>query len=97
MKDVIKHAAESSKHFIDVGKHLAEAAASSPSTAWFVLPIVWLQAWWYEWASALTDALTSFLGLVLLVVLIRFHLHKTNNLIQQTKKMKKDNKSEEDE
>ena len=97
MKDAIKHVVESSKNFLDIGKHLAETAASSPSTAWFMLPLVYFQAWWYEWASALTDALTSFLGLVLLIVLIRFHLHKTSNLIQQTNKMKKDAECETDD
>lgn len=77
---------EEIKHGIAVVKHAAESISHSPSTAWFMIPLAYLQAWWVQWGSEVTDALTSFLGLVLLIVLIRFHLHKTNQIIKQNRR-----------
>lgn len=87
MKEEVKQIAEGVKH-------VAEGVAHSPTAGWGVVFITWVQAWWIDWGSVLTDAITSFLGIVLAIILIRYHLHKTANLIEQTKKMRKE--SEED-
>lgn len=83
MKEEIKQVAEGVKNALEVVAH-------SPTAGWGVVFVTWLQAWWIDWGSVLTDAATSFLGIVLAITLIRYHLHKTANLIEQTKKIRKE-------
>tara|TARA_R100000951_G_scaffold116001_1_gene126077 strand:- start:74 stop:337 length:264 start_codon:yes stop_codon:yes gene_type:complete len=79
MREEIKHAVIAVKHGVEVASH-------NPNTAWWVVCITWLQTWWIDFGSELTDAITSGLSIVLLIVLIRMHLHKTSQLIKENKK-----------
>ena len=82
---------EGTKQTLEAAKHAADAALQNPSLAWAVIPITWIQTWWIDWGSSLMDALTSFLGVVMLLILIRLHLYKTKNIIEENKKLKREN------
>ena len=82
---------EGTKQTVEAVKHAADAALQNPNLAWAVIPITWIQTWWIEWGSNLMDALTSFLGVIMLLILIRLHLYKTKNIIEENKKLKREN------
>jgi NhaP-type Na+/H+ or K+/H+ antiporter len=86
---------EELKHLATTVKHGAEVAMQSPITAWWVAFATYLQTEWLDWGSALADFVTSALGVVLVIVLIRLHLHKTAELIRQSKQADSDSKSDE--
>ncbi|MCP3700372.1 MAG: hypothetical protein GY920_17920 [Aliivibrio sp.] len=64
-------------------RQIGEAIASHPKTAYMVIMLTNISAWWVEWVDPLVDAVTSVLGVVLVSVLIRYHW-------QNTKKLKKE-------
>ena len=64
-------------------RQIGEAIASHPKTAYAVIMLTNISAWWVEWVDPLVDAVTSVLGVVLVSVLIRYHW-------QNTKKLKKE-------
>ncbi len=66
-------------------KQIIETIASNPKTSYFAVFITTLETWWIEWGNPLVDAAASILGLVLLIVLIRYHLQNTKKLIKENK------------
>ena len=82
---------EGTSQTLEAAKQAADAALQNPNLAWAVIPITWIQTWWIDWGSSLMDALTSFLGALMLIILIRLHLHKTRNIIEENKRLKSEN------
>ena len=82
---------EGTSQTLEAAKHAADAALQNPNLAWAVIASAWIQTWWIDWGSSLMDALTSFLGVVMLLILIRLHLYKTKNIIEENKKLKREN------
>lgn len=78
---------EEIKQLATTVKHGAEVVMQSPISAWFVAFATYLQT--------VADFVTSALGVVLVIVLIRLHLHKTAELIRQSKQADSDSKSDD--
>ena len=69
----------------ETARHIGEAIASNPKTSMMVVAMTNLSNWWVEWGSPLVSFTTSILGLVLLIVLIRYHWENTKKLIRENK------------
>ena len=65
---------------------ITEAVISNPKTSLLAVAVTNLSNWWIDWGSPLTSAATSILSIILLIVLIRYHLHNTNAIIKDTEK-----------
>lgn len=59
----------------DEVKQAAEVIVNHPKTAVAVGSLAQINAWWMEWGSPITQMVTSILGVILLIVLIRKHWH----------------------
>ncbi len=65
---------------------VTEAVLSNPKTSLLAVMVTNLSNWWIDWGSPIIDATASVLGVVLLIILIRYHLHKTSAIIKDSKK-----------
>lgn len=64
---------------------ITEAVISNPKTSYFAIAITNFSNWWVEWGNPLISAATSIGGLILTIVLIRYHLQKTKELLNKNK------------
>ena len=65
---------------------LTEAVMSNPKTSLLVAAFANASNWWVEWGNPIVDAAASILSLVLVITLIRYHLHKTKAILDESKK-----------
>ncbi len=63
---------------------LTEAVISNPKTSFLAIAITNFSNWWIEWGNPLISAATSICGLVLTIVLIRYHIQKTKELLEKS-------------
>ena len=68
---------------------ITEAIVSSPKTSFFAVAVTNFSNWWIDWGSPIVSAVTSILGLVLLIILIRYHLQNLKRLIRENEEYKK--------
>ena len=64
----------------------------SSSKFGFIAPaIASISAWWLEWGIPVLSVITTLLGAVLWIVLIRKHLYETSLIIQKKRNLKSKN------
>ena len=68
-------------------KDIVQEIVTHPKTSWLTVAMTSFSNWWVDWGSPLVDALASISGLILVLVLIRYHW-------QNTKKIMRDNDKE---
>jgi len=66
-------------------KQIIEAIISNPKLGYFAVFITTLETWWIEWGNPLISAVSSILGVVLLVILILYHFQNLIKLIRENK------------
>lgn len=66
-------------------REIIETVISDPKTSYFAVFLTNVSNWWVDWGSPIVDAAASLLGIILLVVLIRYHLQKTKELLKSNK------------
>jgi len=70
-------------------RQVTEAVLSNPKTSILAVLFTSFETWWVKWGSPFVDAVTSILGLILLIALIRYHLKNYKKLDLEIKKLDK--------
>ena len=76
--------------FSDIKTNVAQIATSTKTAFWTTIG-VYISDWYVEWGNPLISALTSMLGLVMLVILIRYHLLNTKKVQNEIKEQEEKN------
>lgn len=76
--------------FSNIKTNVAQMAASTKTAAGLTVS-AYISEWYVDWGSPLISALTSVLGLVMLVILIRYHLLNTKKVQNEIKEQEEKN------
>lgn len=71
-------------------KEVAQAIATHPKTSAAIVATTQVEAWIVQWFNPVLDALASLAAFILAVVLIRYNLHKTDQVIEEKKSKRND-------
>lgn len=64
---------------------IVDEIVNNPRTSIATVVTTNFSNWWLEWGSPVVSAMASVLGVILLVVLIRYHLENLRRLIRENK------------
>ncbi len=70
----------------------AAQVVASTKTAFWVTISAYISEWYVDWGSPLISALTSIAGLIMIIILIRYHLINTKKIQLELKKQEEQNK-----